>query len=190
MSVPMTKVLMTAEQFLAFDFGDENGLTKWELLEGTVVVSEPLPIHELVRTNLAYEFEAWRRAGEGRGRFLLNIDTGLDEHNLLAPDAQWYPENRPVADLYDRPNPPGDIVIEVLSPSTSRRDIIVKRRVYARMDVREYWIVDPPGRRVHLLRDPDVDVEGYLDERILEEDEALTSRRLPGFAVLVADLFR
>ncbi len=48
-----------------------------------------------------------------------------------------------------------DLVVEVSSPSTARRDLIHKRKVYGECGVREYWIVDPKGETVsqYLLSD-------------------------------------
>lgn len=41
-----------------------------------------------------------------------------------------------------------DLVVEILSPSTSRRDRLVKKARYERAGVREFWIVDPDTRVV------------------------------------------
>jgi Uma2 family endonuclease len=47
-----------------------------------------------------------------------------------------------------------DVVIEVLSPGGSARDLVGKRRLYERAGVNEYWVFDPEGRALyrHLLQ--------------------------------------
>lgn len=45
-----------------------------------------------------------------------------------------------------------DFVIEVLSPSTASHDHVLKRRVYERAGVREYWLVHPVDRIVTIYR--------------------------------------
>ena len=44
------------------------------------------------------------------------------------------------------------LAIEVLSPSNVERDRIVKRVVYERNGVPEYWIVDPEARSIEVFR--------------------------------------
>ena len=44
---------------------------------------------------------------------------------------------------------PPDLVLEVASPSTGRRDYTVKRDGYARLGVGEYWRFDPSGGQYH-----------------------------------------
>ena len=45
-----------------------------------------------------------------------------------------------------------DMVIEILSPSTRRHDLAMKYQLYQRAGVQEYWIVDPDGKTVQVLR--------------------------------------
>ena len=45
-----------------------------------------------------------------------------------------------------------DVTIEVISPNGSGRDLVVKRRLYERAGVPEYWAFDPEGRVLHMHR--------------------------------------
>jgi Uma2 family endonuclease len=63
-----------------------------------------------------------------------------------------------------------DLVVEILSPSTAKRDIKDKRKLYQRAGVREYWIVDPVHKTVHVYK---VDEEGKYSfpETYTEDDK-------------------
>jgi len=45
-----------------------------------------------------------------------------------------------------------DLVVEVLSPATAGHDHVLKRRVYERAGVQEYWLVHPIDRMVTIYR--------------------------------------
>jgi Uma2 family endonuclease len=48
--------------------------------------------------------------------------------------------------------PPPLLVIEVLSPTTRRRDLVAKREYYLDAGVGEYWVVDSERREIHVIR--------------------------------------
>jgi Uma2 family endonuclease len=78
-----------------------------------------------------------------------------------------------------------DLVIEILSPGTAARDTGIKRALYARGGVREYWIVDPALETVELFSP----TRG--SERILHEPgDTVISAVVPEFELAVADVFR
>lgn len=70
----------------------------------------------------------------------------------------WLDE-RPSSDLghYELLNgrivvsPVPDLVVEILSPSTRKRDLTEKKDVYARNGVDEYWIIDPGARSMTIF---------------------------------------
>ena len=85
-----------------------------------------------------------------------------------------------------------DLAIEVLSPSTWRRDLTAKREAYARSGVREYWVVDPEAERIEVFR-----ATGPVGDDALENAEeiwnrpgaTLTSPLLPGLVLPVPEAF-
>jgi len=73
------------------------------------------------------------------------MDTVLSDDTIPQPDVIYVrKENRKI--LKDRVRGVPDLVIEVLSPSTSRRDRLEKLDLYAKYGIAEYWIVDPESR--------------------------------------------
>jgi Uma2 family endonuclease len=76
-----------------------------------------------------------------------------------------------------------DLIVEILSPSTSRRDRVEKRRIYARNGVREYWLVDEPRREVLVLGSG-----GLTSENIYREGPVVSSV-LPELRVTVEKIF-
>ncbi len=84
-----------------------------------------------------------------------------------------------------------DLVVEILSPSNRGNDLAVKRELYARHGVPEYWIIDPDGETLLALTDPVIrDGDGqYASETPYRAGDALTTDRIPGLAIPVADIF-
>ena len=82
-----------------------------------------------------------------------------------------------------------DLVIEIGSPSTRRRDETIKRRLYERSDVLEYWIVDPDIEVVRVQRRSG-DSFARPIELSRETGDILTTPLLPGLELPLARIFR
>lgn len=74
-----------------------------------------------------------------------------------------------------------DLVIEILSPSTAARDHLIKRVVYERHGVREYWLVHPLDRIITFHRR--ADSGGFGVPELLEARGVTTSATFLGLAV-------
>ena len=78
-----------------------------------------------------------------------------------------------------------DLVVEIVSPSNKKRDLVQKRLEYARAKIPEYWIVNPQNETVCVLN-----LKGRAyEERRFVAGEIATSKVLAGFQVVVSDLF-
>ena len=79
-------------------------------------------------------------------------------------------------------------MIEIVSPGSEneRRDRVVKRQLYGKYGVKEYWVVDPQQRTIEIY----VLVGRNLTlQTVLREDDELTTSLLPGFRCRVAEIF-
>ncbi len=183
---PRAGALLTADEF--FQLTPPEG-ERWELLDGAVVVSpRPSLWHQEVAARLFEALRALQRAGAGRTWY--EVDVALGERDVPIPDLVFVRADRPdVIQPHAIVGPP-DLVVEVLSPSTKRRDRGPKRRLYARAGVPTLWVIDPG-------EDPDDDrVDVYRLRRrtygkptTLRPPETLRHQDLPDLAVDLTALF-
>jgi Uma2 family endonuclease len=161
----------------------------YELFEGELFVSRaPSISHQRVLGNLhaiLRDYLAQRPIGE----VLLTPGVIFDEFNSAIPDAVFLSHQR-ISEIISGERIVGapELVIEIVSPGkeNARRDREVKRQVYGKHGVKEYWIADPFNRSLeiyHLKRH-----NLALAETLMDEDD-LTSSVLPEFKCKVSQIF-
>ena len=168
----MTKTLsFTRSDYMALPEGFPA-----ELIEGALV-KEPAPSfgHQW------YVGQIYRLLVDlvGSERVILSpIDVFIDDYNILQPDVCVVEADlrRDVAEI-GIPT----LAIEVLSPSTARRDREQKRRIYLRAGIQEVWILDTKAQRIEL----------YTPEggQTFTGGEEATSTTVPGFRLTPEELF-
>ena len=80
-----------------------------------------------------------------------------------------------------------DLVIEILSPGTEKRDRSYQKTLYARYGVREYWIVDPKANTVEAYA---LAAQGYGAPQVYSGADTLQSPLLPELRIPLQDVFR
>jgi Uma2 family endonuclease len=110
-------------------------------------------------------------------------DEAEDEvDTVVQPDIVVYCDRSKLTEKGARGAP--DLVVEILSTWTSKKDLNEKFRLYEKHGVREYWVVDPGNRSVQVWR---LDEGGRYDRGELRDAvrgfAPLASRALEGFAV-------
>jgi len=124
-------------------------------------------------------WEMLRRAARPAGALVYTapLDVYLADHSVPQPDLLYISAARR-AIIKERIEGSPDLLIEVLSPGTARKDRGEKLRLYAESDVREYWIVDPWERQIEFLRNDDGEFVVVLPEGAEYHSQALPEIRL------------
>jgi Uma2 family endonuclease len=82
-----------------------------------------------------------------------------------------------------------ELVVEVASPSTRQRDETIKRRLYERSGVSEYWVVDPDLDLVRIYRRSGESFSRAI-ELSREADDVLMTPLLPELEIPLTGIFR
>jgi Uma2 family endonuclease len=122
--------------------------------------------------------------------FFAPVDVVLSRFDVVEPDLLYMSKERKaqIANDANVQGPP-ELVVEVGSPSTRRRDETLKRALYERAGVSEYWVVDPELDVVRVYRR---DGERFARpiELSLEAGDVLTTPLLPGLELPLSEIFR
>jgi Uma2 family endonuclease len=162
---------------------------RYEIIHGVLYVS-PAPRygHQFTCTRLAYFLTHYVLERDLGAVLAAPLDVLLPGvANPVQPDIVFLKnENLPHPDVQCFKGVP-DLVVEVLSPATSRIDQHVKFGAYEKAGVREYWLVEPKLRTVlvYLL---DASHE-YRELGRFGAGESIRSQVLAGLEVKVSDLF-
>ena len=110
--------------------------------------------------------------------------------DVVEPDLLYMSHGRAAAVLTDKHvTGPPEIIIEIGAPSTRKRDETIKRRLYERQGVSEYWVVDP---ELDVIRVYQREGETFTRprEQSLESGDVLETPLLPGLEISLERVFR
>lgn len=180
----VTALKLTIDQLEALP--DDNN--RYELIDGELLVSKAPGIpHQRPLGRLFYWLSAYL-VHNTIGEVIFGPGIVFDDYNGVIPDMVFVSAEREdiitERGLIDAP----DLIIEVVSPGekNSERDRQLKRQLYSRRGVREYWVVDPQLRTIEIYR---LQESVLVLEATLRGSDNLTSPLLPGFFCSVSEVF-
>lgn len=163
---------------------------RYELIDGELfVTTAPHGRHQSAIDRLIIRLGTWNDL-TGSGWLFSGVGLVFTADTGVIPDLVWVSRERLAIVWGDdgKLHAAPDLVVEVLSPGgeNERRDFETKLALFSRQGVREYWILDWVTRTIWIYRQG---TGGLSLAATLGADDQLTSSLLPGFAVVVADLF-
>ena len=164
-----------------------------ELLDGEhVVTPSPALAHQQVSMNLLTAI-AFHLERHPVGHLLhAPFDIKLSLFTVVVPDLVYFTAERFARVVNEKHAVAApDLVVEILSPGTRRRDKGRKRAIYEREGVAEYWVVDPETKQVIVLRRAGPD-SGFTTALTLAhaKRDVLASPLFPGLRIPLARIFR
>lgn len=162
---------------------------RYEVLEGFLVM-EPSPFkpHQRVCAalfrQLADFFDGFDPEGEV---FFAPLDMTLTERNVLQPDILYISSNNSGVQYPERVDGPCDLAVEIISPSSRRKDRVQKMEIYRKHAVAHYWIADPEAQTLEafVLRG-----EHYVLIAVGSPEDAFIHPDFPGLELDLCRIFR
>ncbi len=124
-----------------------DDLNIYEIIEGELYMAPaPIPKHQKICHNIQRLLGNYLQKNNAGEIYPSPVDVVFDKSNILQPDIIFIArDNLSIVTEKNIQGPP-NLVIEILSPSTIRKDRISKLRVYARFEVKNVWIIDPDNQ--------------------------------------------
>ena len=184
---PPAALKLTYDDFLCFP---DDG-RRHELIDGEhFVTPSPAERHQRVSVKLVRALDDYLETSGGGHVYHAPFDVVLSNHDVVEPDLLVVLNNQLEVLTPQHVRGAPAIVVEILSPGTRRRDETLKRNLYARAGVREYWMVDPDARTITVCRQADLAGFDGTSGLIAASGDTLTTELLPGFSLALEPLFR
>jgi len=161
-----------------------DDLLQHEIIDGEHYSARaPCLSHQLVFINLIVALFDY---AEERGACIIpRMGVVLSDYDVVIPDL-IYLGDACAPFIRDRIFGRPDLIIEILDEGRVAHDEVVKRQLYERFSISEYWIVDPEDLVVNVYR---LDGRAFQSVAEFHADDMLTSPTLPGLKVPLAEVF-
>lgn len=173
---------------------DDN--QRWELIDGTAFNMTPAPSrkHQKISAELMRQLSNFL-IDKNCEVYAAPFDVKLPEHEepdneiktVIQPDISVICEKEKLDDKGCRGAP--DLIIEIVSPLTARKDMKDKLFLYERHGVKEYWVVHPE-EKILMQHKRENNTNRYGRASIFSDDESVNTDILPGLTIDLAMVFK
>lgn len=165
--------------------------TRVEIIKGKIFKMSPAPspAHQEVAMAISAELYNFLRGKDCKvfpAPFDVRLDLiGTDAHTVVQPDISVVCDLSKIDNKGCKGAP--DLVVEIISPSTAKKDLHDKYDLYERSGVREYWIIHPYERTLtSFILD---NTNKFIPSKPLTEGDIVKSKILYGFELNLSNIF-
>ncbi len=137
---------------------------RYEIIDGDLfIVPSPNESHQRILANLFHALSHYLKQNKLGRVYFAPFDVLFSEEDIVQPDIIFVSHENKRIITKDNIKGAPNMIIEVFSPATFKRDMGSKKKLYARHGVQEYWIVDPEHKTVDvfLLKGKEFDGKRY-----------------------------
>jgi Uma2 family endonuclease len=180
-SIDEPKTKLGYEEYCLFP---DNGY-RHEIIHGRHYMNPaPSPDHQSVSTWLQHFLFTQIQLNQLGTVFSAPIDVQLSDHDIVQPDLVVLLNDSAARITKVKIDGPPDLLVEILSSSTRKNDLTLKKILYEQAGVREYWIVDPGKYQVTQL----ILTDGKYRQQLVSGTELIFSL-LPTVRIPLAEIW-
>lgn len=160
---------------------------RYEIIGGELYnAPAPYITHQDISLNLERILDAYCRQHSHGKMIHAPADVVLSNIDVVQPDILWISAER--MPIITRKNLQGapDLVVEIVSEWTHRKDSVVKKKLYGKFGVTEYWLIDPGKRSVSVFRRWG---RGLRLADTFTKPASFSSPLFPGLTIKVKEIF-
>jgi len=160
---------------------------RYELINGELIMPpSPATIHQRISANIEFELRKFVIKNNLGEVFYAPYDVYFDDENVPQPDILFIARER--SNIIGEKNVQGapDITIEIVSKSSAYNDLVVKKSLYEKFGVMEYWIVIPDEKTIEIYL---LEGKSYNLFKKYTLQDTLESPLLKGFRLMLKEIF-
>ncbi|MBE0427356.1 MAG: Uma2 family endonuclease [Nitrospirae bacterium] len=160
---------------------------RYELIEGELLkIPTPFTKHQKISGELSFILNKFITENGIGELFHAPLDVYFDDKNVVQPDILFISKDR--LNIIGEKNIQGapDLVIEIISENTAYRDLIQKKKLYAKFGVKEYWIVIPGEELIEVYGLKD---NTYILYKTYNKNDTLESPYLTNLKIGLKSIF-
>jgi len=180
------KPKVTYEEFLELT---ENSDLRYELIDGEVfMLASPSYAHQTAIAEILVRFHNWFKGKKCRpltSPFDVTLIKGEDNKNVVQPDIIVICDTETI-DAKGRYRGIPTLVVEVLSPSSKKHDMLRKLDLYMKTGISEFWLVDTQKKAIYVYSFEDKTI---LDYTTFLNDDSVKSSVFEGLEISLKEVF-
>jgi len=175
-----------AKRWTYEDYSKLDDDKRYEIIDGTLIMApSPTDQHQDWASELHLLLAPFVKNRQIGRLFIAPFDVVLDDENTVQPDLVFVLSSKAgiirSRGIFGAP----DLLIEIVSPSSVRKDRYEKKALYARFGVREFWLADPGNHAIEVLT---LESGSYKLHCSAEEKGPVNSTVLSGFSFDISQL--